>query len=136
MSPDTSGMRWQPASFFPFLPFNFHLGHCFRAKGCSRLHPALPCRAAAPGNSPGPHNHQRSLCKRPWCGCSDPAPPSHPQTSFRTTKTFFFFSSACTHSSHKLARGIRRLNVAHRLCFATQLEMHRMALKSGRYSGT
>lgn len=46
------------------------------------------------------------------------------------------FFSAYTHSSHKLARGIRRLNVPPHLSFTAWLEMHCMALRPGRYSGT
>lgn len=86
------------ASFFFFLfpPFNFHLGHCFRAKGCFRLHPAHPCSAAAPGNSPRPSIHSPKIPLQKammWLQRSSPTVPS--SKIFRTTKTNFFF--LCLH---------------------------------------
>ena len=121
---------------FFFFCFYFHLGCCFAPKGCFRLLPSPSCTALRCGSSWGPTGIKRSAkvpLQKPR-GCTEPASPSHPLKSLGQQNELF--SSACTLSSHKLARGIKRLNAPCCLVFITRPEMHCIALKSGRYSGT
>lgn len=134
MSPGTSRARWQLPFFFICLilgayVLQFSPGMLLAPKGCSFLsHPLLPYGAAAPRDPPGPSKGPSANAA--LYNFTIPLP-----RIFWTMKmdAFSLLAPILEINSHE---ELRDSKASCCLVFITRPEMHYIAVKSGRYTGT